>query len=802
MQSILILNSSKKAKKNSNRNQPAGMRSASVPLLVLLLAVAALAAAPCPAQCPSSPNMTGIVLPAKVASIFDPFNSTELNLLATYVIAKLGLLSSPPEDTLVGNYLYAIDWLSDSKATVLKSLDGTTSYAGRYAKAVVFFLTTEATAKVVEYKVGPIAKFPLAQTVPVTPMTWPANYQYTTALPFTMRPIIGTEYVLMENLVFASMQKLANLTQVSYSYKYVSGGDIYWTDSAPRGYTNKTRQSWIWFVWAREGMYALPIGLAMLIDHKSLNSSKWSVLQCSYNGQGPFNSIDALATAFNQGKLQIAKYPVPKAGTASAPLWSSMRRRGAVRPLESKPSPKLVQEGGPRYVVKGRQVQYLSWDLHIGYELISGIRFNDIRFRGQRIMYELALQDAYASYSGASALQSGSQYSDAGWGMGWDGRPLMVGVDCPSFATLLDTEYFVQGNSGVNTNSVCIWEQAENIAIQRHYDNDFWGGSGGYTSASATPRTVLVIRTTSTVYNYDYYFSYLFYPDGQVKVEAAASGYLQAEFNPTTATLRNAEKAFQSVVNTFTSGNLHDHMFHFKVDLDVNGPLNSLAQNQVKVGTFNVPWNFDGQLKRMKYVDRTMITNEGPASRYNVDSALPTTFVFVNESAKNKWGATRGYGLSLGNTIRQLLDDTPWLPSQQWTKYNVAVTQRKDSEPKSGYPLYDMQAPANCILNFDSLFNNESLVNQDLVAWVMIGTTHIPSSEDVPVTTTAHTGLYFHIRPMNYFDESPVTDLTNRIFKTSVLYPDTTAADVDSVNTPPNQRCVDGTPVPVFGSEN
>ena len=44
---------------------------------------------------------------------------------------------------------------------------------------------------------------------------------------------------------------------------------------------------------------------------------------------------------------------------------------------------------------------------------------------------------------------------------------------------------------------------------------------------------------------------------------------------------------------------------------------------------------------------------------------------------------------------------------------------------------------------------------QDLVAWVTLGTIHIPHTGDIPVVTTQNTQLTFHILPYNYFDEDP-----------------------------------------------
>ncbi len=44
---------------------------------------------------------------------------------------------------------------------------------------------------------------------------------------------------------------------------------------------------------------------------------------------------------------------------------------------------------------------------------------------------------------------------------------------------------------------------------------------------------------------------------------------------------------------------------------------------------------------------------------------------------------------------------------------------------------------------------------QDLVAWVTLGTFHVPHSEDVPIVTSPGVQLHFFLLPFNYFDEDP-----------------------------------------------
>ena len=62
--------------------------------------------------------------------------------------------------------------------------------------------------------------------------------------------------------------------------------------------------------------------------------------------------------------------------------------------------------------------------------------------------------------------------------------------------------------------------------------------------------------------------------------------------------------------------------------------------------------------------------------------------------------------------------------------------------------------------------DDDSIVNEDLVAWVTIGAMHIPHSEDLPNTATAANSANFFIRPFNYFDEDPSIGSTNAILIT------------------------------------
>lgn len=79
-----------------------------------------------------------------------------------------------------------------------------------------------------------------------------------------------------------------------------------------------------------------------------------------------------------------------------------------VRELESQFAPSSLELGGKRYKVdlENRYVEYMGWSFYLSYTRTLGIMFYDIKFKGERILYELSLQEALAQYAGRLTAQS------------------------------------------------------------------------------------------------------------------------------------------------------------------------------------------------------------------------------------------------------------------------------------------------------------------------------------------------------------------------------------------------------------
>ena len=45
---------------------------------------------------------------------------------------------------------------------------------------------------------------------------------------------------------------------------------LLWSDSTPRGITNDSRQTWIWFMRLAEGFYLQPVSAAILTEHPNV----------------------------------------------------------------------------------------------------------------------------------------------------------------------------------------------------------------------------------------------------------------------------------------------------------------------------------------------------------------------------------------------------------------------------------------------------------------------------------------------------------------------------------------------------
>lgn len=689
----------------------------------------------------------------KSAGVFDDLTVDEITAVRDYLLKQPELnLTKFLRATVDSNYIYLIQFLPPSKDEVLEFLDNDGLKPERRAVAVVFHGATDPPV-VKEYIVSPVAK-------PTQHVARKVPGGQKETVPFNARPFDSyVEYSGLNNvIILKAARKLYKLMYESYDgYTYTCKNKRKCLDflyTAPMGFTAEDRYTWIFFI-RRDftGNYFYPIDLMFLVDHGGAVASKWKVLKVLYNNQ-TFDSVDELVAKYENNTIQKIKLLAPKGNET---LFSSYERRGAPQPSKPMRGPEQYQPDGQRYTTKGRHISYMSWSFDFRMDSNSGIQLYDIKFNGDRIVYELSLQEAAATYAGYYPNPSWNNFLDGAWKMGQSSYEMVLGVDVPETASCFDLVHMIgMEKPKIFRNSVCVFELNDGIPLRRHYDNNF---VNGYKFYGGMANQVLILRTIATVYNYDYVLDFIFYQNGVIEVKMSASGYIFGAFYD-----QNINPYAYPLHEHFTSGT-HDHLINYKVDLDIGGRKNSYETIEIGIENITERW-FPNRRRVQKVLKRSVKKTELEAAyKFNFDQ--PKYLNFFNDAEENRMGVKKGYRIQLGSMLKQLYPED-WMitPMMSWSLYQMAVTKYKENETQSS-SIYNQNSPTNPQVDFRKyLMDNDSIMNEDLVAWLTIGAMHIPHSEDLPNTATAANSAHFFIRPFNYFDEDPSIGSTNAILIT------------------------------------
>ncbi|XP_036378263.1 amiloride-sensitive amine oxidase [copper-containing] [Megalops cyprinoides] len=668
------------------------------------------------------------------ASMFADLTPREMNAVRDFLMSRkeLGLTATRTTE-LKKNSIILMELHLPRKHEALRALDRGQAKPMRHARVVVQF-GNQPQPNITEYIVGPLPS--------------PNSYQLKTfkdnqAIKFESRPMSWGEYEHIAALLEKITQKAHKLLLEStgFSMYNCSNRCLTFSDIAPRGLASGERRTWIMLQKFVEGYFIHPVGFEVLVNHQNLDPEQWSVEKVWYNGQY-FDSVEELVERYDKGEINKSKLPEHD----DQDLYSTYIPRGHGNTRTDIHGPKLVEPQGPRYHVEGNFVEYAGWSFAFRVRSSAGLQVFDVRFNGDRVAYEISLQEAIAFYSGDTPAAMQTKYIDAGWAMGTSDYELAPGIDCPEIATFLDVYHYYDTDKPVRyRNALCIFEMTTAMPLRRHFNSDF---NGGYNFYGGLENHVLVIRTTSTVYNYDYIWDFVFYQNGVMESRVSATGYIHATFF-TPQGLHYGTKVYNYVL-----GNLHTHLIHYKVDLDLAGRENSFETMDLNYEELTNPWSPEHKIKQSRLV-RTQREKERNAA-FRFGKKFPRYLHFYNPNKNNKWGHARGYRIQYNSHGHSVLP-RGWREENgiTWSRYQLAVTRHRDSEATSS-SIYTQNDPWEPVVSFeDYIRNNENIVNQDLVAWVTVGFLHVPHSEDIPNTATPGNAVGFFLRPFNFFDEDP-----------------------------------------------
>jgi primary-amine oxidase len=145
----------------------------------------------------------------------------------------------------------------------------------------------------------------------------------------------------------------------------------------------------IWTPWRRAGLapYDQPSDLYTGFDVSGTDPSLYKLTMIVYNLK-IYHSVKEFRAAYKAGK--IVKTPPPTTHTD----FLKKDRKGPVRELETRFAPTVLSLDGKRFKVdhNNKYLEYLGWTFYTRFDKDVGIQFYDIKFKDERIMYELSLQ--------------------------------------------------------------------------------------------------------------------------------------------------------------------------------------------------------------------------------------------------------------------------------------------------------------------------------------------------------------------------------------------------------------------------
>ncbi|XP_071885148.1 amine oxidase [copper-containing] 3 isoform X1 [Anas platyrhynchos] len=696
--------------------------------------------------CESQPRSAEKTGSRSQSLVFADLTPEELAQVVRYLRGSLGVplvdaSRAKPSD----NCIASVDVQLPAKAEVLQFLDAGGARPPREALAVLYF-GNQANPNVTEYVVGPLPQPTYHRDVTVQ--------KYRRKVPYHRRPMLGSEYeqvgAFLKAVAFAAAP---TFLQEVFDY---DGTNVAFRSTAPHGFRSGDRKSWFVVFQNVSGFFLHPVGLEVLVDHGSLDMGQWAVSRVFYNGQY-YRDMAQLESAYVQGRISVEKVrKVPPDGD-----FSSMRPRApwaTAFPLQYEPQ-------GPRYSLRKNHVAFQAWSFAFGMSVQTGLRLLDVRYKGERVVYELSVQEALSVYGSNCPGGMSTRYMDGSFGIGRYSSPLLRGVDCPYLASYVDVHYLAHSQE-VRTikNALCVFEQNLGSPLRRHFSNLQALYYGGLVNSA------LVLRSITSLGNHDYVWDFIFYQNGAIEAKVHATGY------PSSSFLHGDGLRYGNRVWEHTLGTIQTHSINYKVDLDVGGVKNSLVAHDMAFEMARAPWNPEQQIERPRLTKRVLDTEDQAAFR--LQSKIPR-YIYFAANSKNKWGHQRGYRIQI---VSFAGDHVPEASSMEraisWARYKLAVTRRKEEEPTST-SIYNQNDPWTPTVAFADFIDNETITNEDLVAWITAGFLHIPHSEDIPNTATVGNSVGFLLRPYNYYDLDPSIYSHDGVFFTSEQ--DFTACEVNPI---------------------
>ena len=466
----------------------------------------------------------------------------------------------------------------------------------------------------------------------------------------------------------------------------------------------------------------------------------------------PIEGVMALVDTDTKTVIDVSDTGVVEVG--EQPAAEALKTRPALKPVVN------VSPSGANFdIARGYRVRWQNWSFHLRIERREGPIVSLVRYKDgdidRLIAYQMALSEMIVPYMDPDPNWAYRSFMDAGeFGLGYLASTLSVGRDCPNHSAYLPA--IVPSDLGglfKVDNAVCVFERNTSDPAWRHHD-----ATTNKTDSRANVE--LVVRTVPTIGNYDYVVDYVFKLNGNITVRVGATG-IDAVKTVATRNMRDETAETDTRYGALVAPNrvavYHDHYFSFRLDLDIDGQANRLVRDHLK------PVDLGPQSARrsMWTLETNVIGQEGVADTHRKGRG---TWRVLNANHRTGLGHHPSYELFPAHHVTSLLDpeDGPQKRAP-FTAHELWVSRYHPNERHAAGRYTNEAVFSGGVTEF--VRDAAPIQDEDIVLWYTVGFHHITRAEDGPVLPTRW--HEFTLRPVNYFDRSPASDLAPNFQQTA-----------------------------------
>jgi primary-amine oxidase len=401
--------------------------------------------------------------------------------------------------------------------------------------------------------------------------------------------------------------------------------------------------------------------------------------------------------------------------------------------------------GGSKFTRDRYLVSWRGWSFHVGFDQRFGAVVSLVRHRDEGeprlVLYQGHVSEVFVPYMDGDQGWYFRSYMDVGeYGLGALSSPLQPGTDCPDDADYIDVDLVTPvGGTYVRERVVCLFERDTAAPLWRHWE----ALNGAYAGRSDSE---LVVRSIPSIGNYDYIVDWVFTRKGEIRIDVGATGIDAVKG---VAVRHMDEPGADEATRTgmLVAPNLvavhHDHYLSLRLDLDVDGQINSFVRQRLTPVSLPA-----GHPRRSLW---RLQTEPAPTETALAGHAGPELWRVENPASKTTLGHRRSYQIAAGHAATSLLSDDDW-PQRRapFSSQTLWVTAWHPDERFAAGP-YPNQSPGGAGLPV--YVDGEAIEATDVVAWYTIGFHHLTRPEDWPVLPTVWHSV--RLRPYGFFARNP-----------------------------------------------